>query len=270
MAPSAFSSEPWFPGCGHTDVACKVVKGQLVEVGKWPWQVSILLLGVHICSGSLVHHQWVLTAAHCFQRSVRVARRSQGLGSLTWGALETLGFLGDLAGWSCAQPVSLPSLTASLPASSPRPCRSADPKNYSVMVGVQHLPENGTQLPLTRVVIHEDFDNLISQDIALLKLRDPVSWSRLVQPVCLPNTEVTPSVGTVCWVTGWGRPKSPGERRPALCKTPASSEPSPRAPPFVALCPCSRRQLTLPGLCGWEDPHSALGEKTPLACVGLR
>lgn len=79
-----FSLEPWFQTCGHTNIACKMVKGRLVEVGKWPWQVSILFLGAYICSGSLIHHQWVLTAAHCLQRSVRAAGRSQGLCFLAW------------------------------------------------------------------------------------------------------------------------------------------------------------------------------------------
>ncbi|XP_046950897.1 putative serine protease 46 [Lynx rufus] len=146
---SLFSEEPWFQACGHTNIACKMVKGKLVEVGKWPWQVSILFLGAYICSGSLIHPQWVLTAAHCLERS-------------------------------------------------------KDPKKYSVRVGVQQVSENGTWLLLTRIVIHEDFHNLLSQDIALLKLRDPISWSPLIQPVCLPNTKFKLSLGTMCWVIGWG------------------------------------------------------------------
>lgn len=87
----SFSSEPWFWGCGQTNLSCKVVNGKVVDVGKWPWQVSILFLGVYICSGSLVHHQWVLTAAHCFQRSVRVAAGPGGFAF--WpGVLVNLGF----------------------------------------------------------------------------------------------------------------------------------------------------------------------------------
>ncbi|XP_054337930.1 putative serine protease 46 isoform X1 [Pongo pygmaeus] len=140
---------PWLRACGQTNVSCRVVKGKLVEVGKWPWQVSILFLGTYICSGSLIHHQWVLTAAHCLQRS-------------------------------------------------------KDPSLYSVMVGVHQLPGNGTQLLLTRMVIHKDFSNLMSQDIALLKLRDSISWSPFVQPVCLPNIKFKPSIGSLCWVIGWG------------------------------------------------------------------
>ncbi|XP_008979793.4 serine protease 46 [Callithrix jacchus] len=119
------------------------------EVGKWLWQVSILLLGTYICSSSLIHHWWVLTAAHCFQRS-------------------------------------------------------KDPSQYSVMVGVHQLPENGTQLLVTHIVIHEDFNNFMSQDIALLKLKIFVSWTPLIQPVCLLNVKFRPSIGTVCWVIGWG------------------------------------------------------------------
>ncbi|XP_062055926.1 serine protease 46-like [Lepus europaeus] len=140
---------PWFQACGQTNVSCKMVKGKVVEVGKWPWQVNILYLGLYLCSGSLVHHQWVLTAAHCLQRS-------------------------------------------------------KDPNQYSVKVGVQQLPENNTQLLITRIVIHEDFNNLMSQDIALLKLRDPVSWSPFIQPICLPKNNFRLTIGTMCWAIGWG------------------------------------------------------------------
>lgn len=52
-------------------------------------------------------------------------------------------------------------------------------------MGTQCLSENGTELSVTRIVIHEDFTSLMSQDIALLKLRDSVSWSPLIQPVYL-------------------------------------------------------------------------------------
>lgn len=83
------------------------------------------------------------------------------------------------------------------------------------MVGVQSLPEKGTQLPLSRIVIHEDFNNLISEDIALLRLRDPVSWSPLVQPVCLPTTKLRLAIGTLCWTIVWGLKNNRGEWRQA-------------------------------------------------------
>uniref|UniRef100_A0A8D2DR77 Peptidase S1 domain-containing protein n=1 Tax=Sciurus vulgaris TaxID=55149 RepID=A0A8D2DR77_SCIVU len=145
----------WFQTCGQTNISCRVEKGKLVEVGKWPWQVSILFLGVYICSGSLIHQQWILTAAHCLQRS-------------------------------------------------------EDPTQYSVKVGVQHRPDNTTRLLISRIVIHENYSNLLSQDIALLKLKDAIFWSPLVQPICLPTVHSKLILGSLCWTIGWGlTPKSP-------------------------------------------------------------
>lgn len=96
---STLPSGPWFWSCGQTNITCKVVNGKVVEVGKWPWQVSILFLGVYICSGSLIHHHWILTAAHCLQRSAlghpHLGAWLSGLGG-EWGVGMGLGESGYL------------------------------------------------------------------------------------------------------------------------------------------------------------------------------
>ncbi|XP_044512922.1 serine protease 38-like [Gracilinanus agilis] len=52
--------------CGKTFEKGKILGGQDTSILKWPWQVSILYRRYHICGGSILHEQWVLTAAHCF------------------------------------------------------------------------------------------------------------------------------------------------------------------------------------------------------------
>ncbi|KAM8960046.1 prostasin [Pelodytes ibericus] len=44
----------------------RIVGGTDAAPGQYPWQVSIWYLSEHVCGGSLIDSQWVLSAAHCF------------------------------------------------------------------------------------------------------------------------------------------------------------------------------------------------------------
>ncbi|XP_017289992.1 chymotrypsin-like protease CTRL-1 [Kryptolebias marmoratus] len=51
--------------CGVAPLSTKIVGGENAAPGSWPWQVSIHFRSSHICGGTLINDQWVLTAAHC-------------------------------------------------------------------------------------------------------------------------------------------------------------------------------------------------------------
>ncbi|XP_066924875.1 chymotrypsin-C-like [Clytia hemisphaerica] len=55
--------------CGYNtlskQISAFIVGGEISSRGKWPWLAAIYLYGEHHCGATLIHPQYLMTAAHC-------------------------------------------------------------------------------------------------------------------------------------------------------------------------------------------------------------
>lgn len=74
---------------GATSRVTRIVGGSNARSGDWPWQVALLLRDQIFCGGSLIHPEWVLTAAHCLE-DLTPSMVSVQIGGVRIGAGETV------------------------------------------------------------------------------------------------------------------------------------------------------------------------------------
>ncbi|XP_039279489.1 LOW QUALITY PROTEIN: uncharacterized protein LOC111052888 [Nilaparvata lugens] len=70
-----------------------------------------------------------------------------------------------------------------------------------------NLPSPYEQLrPVSRIILHPGYvDAGFVNDISLLQLETPVTFTNFVRPICLPQPNTPVRDGTMCTVVGWGQ-----------------------------------------------------------------
>ena len=68
--PAGLQCTSGFPGAKgkFNDDSTKIVGGVITAEGTYPWQVRLSLDGAYQCGGSVIHDNWIMTAAHCCEQ----------------------------------------------------------------------------------------------------------------------------------------------------------------------------------------------------------
>ncbi|KAJ7378224.1 Chymotrypsinogen B [Desmophyllum pertusum] len=84
---------------------------------------------------------------------------------------------------------------------------SPDPKQFKIVLGAHERKNDGEEYDISKVIIHPDFTSwpTLKHDVTLLKLSRPAKLGGKVNTICLPRHGSRVSLGTKCFVTGWGK-----------------------------------------------------------------
>ena len=83
----------------------------------------------------------------------------------------------------------------------------------TVVLGLHSVYEyNDYRLDVTAETyfVHPDYDYHVVNDIALIRLSEPVTFNDYVRPICLATSSNETSDYSRCWIAGWGTTASGG------------------------------------------------------------
>uniref|UniRef100_A0A147BF65 Putative serine protease n=1 Tax=Ixodes ricinus TaxID=34613 RepID=A0A147BF65_IXORI len=187
-------------------VSERIINGTPATPGHWPWMVGLYTAEDHFhCGGVLINNQFVLTAAHCYSipRPTIPLHKNYFLRESHWedSNMErdknTTGFLSVRLGST-----NITNFTVH--------CQRNTHQNIyperSVTTAVhEDLEDQVICMDVDHVCIPlQDNCTLFMKDLALVRLRKPVKFTKYIQPICLPQNCEEPPSNVTFYGVGWG------------------------------------------------------------------
>uniref|UniRef100_A0A1A9WKF8 trypsin n=1 Tax=Glossina brevipalpis TaxID=37001 RepID=A0A1A9WKF8_9MUSC len=135
----------------------RIVGGQQINITEAPYQISLQTgRRGHVCGGSIISSQWVITAAHCTDK------------------------------------------------------RKAS--DFKVRIGSSYTSRDGQLLNVTELLQHKNFNySNVDYDYSLLKLSEKIEFSQTKKPIKIPDSTYNFTIGSKCYVSGWGSTQNSSE-----------------------------------------------------------
>lgn len=93
--------------------------------------------------------------------------------------------------------------------------RYSQPGTWELYLGLHTQRKIGSSVVkknLKQIIPHPNYNEYtFDNDIALMELDSPVTFSDYIQPICLPSSTHNFPTGNTVWITGWGATREGGE-----------------------------------------------------------